>query len=452
LLLQRSEEVVWLLGAKNPYADESFPWESLLSNAPFRNLSEPDVLVINLVSLAEDVLTRIDKKKLETASDQILDRFLNKGRIIVITAPRFQIEDNGVYSNYYLSPIDVRTNDIGESFVKNKYNHKYSRYLDSVRSYRFFLEGFDDEKATNRLTDMNKDRINSLNQMYPDIPLNIFELHPIPDYSTYDNAMKILSAGFEIRSGYIYTNHYRSGEVIFLPPSSDPIDESITRILEVHGKNISKELPPDWTNDVNLDGMDGIKAQIVKLEESKWEIEQEIEKLNVEKEKLSKHLRLLYAKDTPLEDAVKEAFTLLGLQYKEYPRGKEKEDGIISFDETKEDYEFAVIETKGLEEHIKLRHIDQTCRWVSDYIQEDKKVKGVFIPNQFRQERYSESIGKRTTIEYNLEKHARDRDICIIPSSVLFEAVNKKLKGEYKRSRKNIEELIANTDGILTEL
>ena len=43
------------------------------------------------------------------------------------------------------------------------------------------------------------------------------------------------------------------------------------------------------------------------------------------------------------------------------------------------------------------------------------------------------------------------KSICIIPSCVLFEAVNKALEGKSK-SRAEIEKLIVETNGILTEI
>ena len=100
---------VWILGSSHPNADKSILWDQ-----PFPNLGEPDILIINLQTLNEETLKRIDKEKFSQARTFILDKFLNGGIIIFITAPNFDVTDHYIYSNYYLSPIHVITTDVPE--------------------------------------------------------------------------------------------------------------------------------------------------------------------------------------------------------------------------------------------------------------------------------------------------------------------------------------------------
>ena len=77
--------------------------------------------------------------------------------------------------------------------------------------------------------------------------------------------------------------------------------------------------------------------------------------------------------------------------------------------------------------------------------------KGIFIPNQFRLEKYPDSQSNRLHFEPNEIDYSEKRDICIIPSCVLFESVKKILNGK-SPNRKKIEEQIINTKGILKEI
>jgi hypothetical protein len=55
---------VWVLGSKNQNADRYILW----SHKSFPNFHDPDVLIINLSSLDEEVLRYIDKTKFQVQS------------------------------------------------------------------------------------------------------------------------------------------------------------------------------------------------------------------------------------------------------------------------------------------------------------------------------------------------------------------------------------------------
>jgi hypothetical protein len=89
---------------------------------------------------------------------------------------------------------------------------------------------------------------------------------------------------------------------------------------------------------------------------------------------------------------------------------------------------------------------------VSEYFGDEKVLaKGVFIPNQHRLSSYPASINDRLHFELNELKFAAMRNICIIPSCVLFDRVSQALKG-IPPTRNILEKIIVETKGLLTKL
>jgi hypothetical protein len=82
---------------------------------------------------------------------------------------------------------------------------------------------------------------------------------------------------------------------------------------------------------------------------------------------------------------------------------------------------------------------------------ENRKVKGIFICNQYRLNPYPKSKDDRIRFEPNELDYADTRRICVMPSFVLFEAVKSVLSGNVKTIA-NLEEIIAKTNGVLLNL
>jgi hypothetical protein len=89
--------------------------------------------------------------------------------------------------------------------------------------------------------------------------------------------------------------------------------------------------------------------------------------------------------------------------------------------------------------------------WVTDYSQKGKHAKGILILNQFNDRLFPQSRNLRVTMENKLEDYARRREICVLPSCVLFDTINEVLAGK-KRSREQIEKSLLQTNGTLTAL
>lgn len=79
---------------------------------------------------------------------------------------------------------------------------------------------------------------------------------------------------------------------------------------------------------------------------------------------------------------------------------------------------------------------------------EGKKAKGIFVPNQYRLEDIEKSKEKREHFESNELDYARTRDICILPSHEIFNAVVEKMKNNLNITRENIERKISEAKGL----
>ncbi len=166
-------------------------------------------------------------------------------------------------------------------------------------------------------------------------------------------------------------------------------------------------------------------------------------------DKLKRHYRLLYAHGNALQDAVSSALKLLGLDDLKKGRKDNKEDLVFDF-QSPTQYAHGVIMVKGSEQKADLDQLRQCQSWADDYVVNGKKSKPIFIMNQLRFSPYPESRKERMVLDKTLDDFAREKKICVIPTFLLFEAVNKALKG-YKTSRADLEKLIAETNGILTD-
>ena len=71
---------VWVLGSKSLNADRNIQW----NNPLYPNFHEPDVLVIDLDSLDEGILQRINNTKFEAPRNQIFAKIINGGIVIYI--------------------------------------------------------------------------------------------------------------------------------------------------------------------------------------------------------------------------------------------------------------------------------------------------------------------------------------------------------------------------------
>lgn len=426
---------VWILGATHPKADKSISWDE-----PFPNLGEPDVLIINLSTLTHDVLERIDKKKLDQARQFVLDKFFNNGIIIVLTAPRIEVTEHFTYSNNHVVPIDLYTEDVPQgTTLRFKETHDFEPYLKEIQNFNFVISRVD----TGYVEYWGKRK------------RKYFVCTFIPDKSIKDNSGHVL--------GDVYTNAYyeehsdelkalpNTGEVILLPPPTESIETALDKILFRYGKTTStEEHVPEWANKILLPTIKEKNTKIEELRSQQNTLQKQINVLENEKNTIQNHRKLLYSEETSLEDAVAEAFKLLGFDEIRQIREKNREDWIFEFKHEKQ-FKYGVIEVKASENRTKQNNIVQCSKWVDERFDIDNKIsKGIFIPNQHRLQLYPKSKDDRSHFEPNEIAYTKMKSICIIPSFVLFEAVKDMLDGK-KKSRKEIEKLIAENNSVITK-
>lgn len=417
---------IWVLGGYGTKADKHIEWPY---SWPY--FGDPDILIINLQSLSEQVLALLEPEKVIKAEQIIFDRFVHGGNVIIITSPRLEKEvKHNLLTNYYLSPIDVNTKtvDEGHEIQYDKEKHPLSSYLKHIKKFGFYLK------------DYNFDKLRSRTRIF----LSGSEPTYLNDYQVTDKAGHDLGFGFGSTAS--------AGKLIFLPPTEGSSIDAINRIIDSL-RNEPKETEvwePDWVSKIKVTGVSDLEKKIEGLYDKKASIEKEIFEANNERRKLQSHVQLLYSNGKPLEKAVKNAFNVLGFDEVRQDRKKDKEDWVIDIRSNNE-INLAVIEVEGSEKRTSIEKLDQCHRWVNDYFLKGKEVKGIFVSNQFRKTDYSSSRNQRIDYEHNQEKYANTRKLCVTPSCILFEAVNNALNGDLK-PRDELEKLFIETNGVLREI
>lgn len=444
---------VWLLGNTHPNADRSIGWD-----AAFPNLGDPDVLIVDLTTLTAPVLEKIGRAKLEQARPLIRDKILNRGIVVVITRPLLftcpfaipdadaypipasHLDDPLVHSNYQILPVWLETREVptGEAIVADR-GHVFREYVDSVREFSFYIADYHPRIVLD--TDTGSTNV---------------ELLAVDGQGIRDNCGHYLGLTLAAVVVDHYNNEYKpyenAGRLVFLPPPTEPIGCAIEKILSACGKaNQHAEAPPAWAEQMPLGPASEYRAQINLLKERKAEIEGVIDGLERQRDAILAHRRLLYMDGPGLEDAVVKAFRALGFD-DIAPMGKgDEEDAAFAMGGGTR-YSHGVIEAKGSRRGIHLKDILQCNKWTDQWVMaEGMPSKGIFVPNQHRLEPYPESLEIRVKIEPNQLVQAEIKDICIIPSCALFEAVGRVLGGKTP-DRAEIAGRIAGTKGVLRDV
>ena len=244
-----------------------------------------------------------------------------------------------------------------------------------------------------------------------------------------------------------------TGQLVFLPPPpQESADDGIGRILSVYGKTpLHDEVPPAWVENISIQRGDQLQAEIAKLGKQRDQAQARMDALARQRDGILAHRRLLYSKGAELEEAVVQAFKVLGFDDTERMGKADEEDAAFAMGGSTR-YSRGVIEAKGAGRGIQLQDILQCNKWTDRRaIADGKPSKGIFVFNQHRLEVYPESSEIRMKIEPNQLEHAELKDICIIPSCVLFEAVSRVLDGEAP-DRAKITAMIANSKGVLEDV
>lgn len=410
---------IWVLGAKIPSADRYVLWTKF----DLPNLSEPDIIIINLLSLNEHILEKIHRN---TISQAVSDKLQNGGTIIFITQHSI-LEKNesgatfySAANNYFASPFGVAVNQVseGQTIKYDPKSHPFSEYLDTVKKFKFTLKFSPSYSSYKELN----------------------------EYIVTDNNNNHLGGGFKLIAGF----PHNQGTVIYLPPPTEiSIEEGISIILRKFGKS-GKVAFPAWVSEIPLVPLTEAYRNL-NLEKEKVKKGQiRIRKKQNEIQNLMNYYGLLTSRDDPLQDSVYQAFNTLGIPLKR-KRANNLEDGVFNFQNISS-YKYGVVEVKGSNKRTPMDDILECNKWVDQYYKRFGKAKGLFISNQYRLQKYPESLDKRIHFEPIEIEYAEERKICILPTCVLFEAVRNILNGSNKPNRSDLERTFSSTNGLLTAL
>ena len=454
---------IWTIGCGKNNSDLSIDWMDVLPN-----LYEPDIIIMNLESLDENVLKHIDKEQFNEMINKIFNKFITKGTLIYIISDEKHVEEgakeykntekkpyysnptllyktHGIrYSNYDVSPINFKMDIVNGKKMHYDLDETFSSYFNIIKQFHLLLHDFDLSphlQNINPINEISRAIVNSLAS--PTANANHLIERVIEEIAK-DNTENPIS----IRCWLKIEGYWKSGEAVYLPkPTNIAIETLIESILQIYGTRTVTETIPDWAYQIELPKVRDIQKKIETAQVQLDKINTRINDLKTNKVKIESYYGLLSSTGTNLEDIVSDAFKELGFTEIKRIRSKEKEDWIFDF-ETISDYKYAVLEVKGVDDRIKRAHLRQANEWVSDYFNEGQSVKGIFIPNQFRLNPYPTSVDARSDFEHNELAYAKNHDLCILPSFVLFDAVKKQLSGQ-KTNRKKIEQILSTTKGIL---
>lgn len=437
---------VWLLGRSHPSADKSIGWGA----DPFPDLADPDVLVIDLTTLTEKALSKIDNANLRQVGKSIDDMVLGGGTIVVIThqefsAPPYSRSSSGrlhapfngypagshACSSYRMLPVILKTAQIPSKSRSIKYGpHDFGTYLDGIKSFTFYIAKWQPPPPLERNSPCWFDK--AVGQ-------------DIKDNSGRDLGFTLTARVADSKS---HSRPRDAGRLVFLPPPTEHPDAAIEKILSACGKaSPGYEAPPAWVDTLSFAKADMLQEDISKLETSISKMREGISGLECRKRTILDHRRLLHTKGADLEVSVVNAFKALGFSDAEQAGGSDSPDCILDMDTY--EYQYGLVEVKGANGRTKEQDIAQCIKWVDKMHEEGKKwPKPIFVPNQYRLEEYPQSRKNRLNFEEPEIKYAEKRYVCIIPACVLYEAVKKAID-EAPPDKAKVAERIAGTNGVL---
>ena len=441
-----SEKEIWVVGHAQTNADKSFSWDD-----ESRSITDADVIIVDIGTLP--TTSQLKAKSRDYVNPELTDT----AATYLISARLFESKINARYETYLKNTVDwIRTlcynmenKVLGGGHVVLLLHYADSdifEYSECDDLMPFKLELFDDETRSKIIFGKHylKEYLNHVKHVnykldrYRDSRLALE-----PDLMVVDNSDQLLGAE------YVCLDKNQPGRLTLLPSAAaSGHGELITKIVSCFKKN-AHEPPPTWIENIQIPGMNEIIKDIERLRTEAKTINTTVEELESEKNILGKYYDLLFSTGPQLEESVKQAFSLLGFAEIDKKRGNECEDWTIDLKSIQE-AEFGVMEVKGKKAKTTMADIGQCHKWTEEYLHMESsvKTKGIFVSNQFRLHKFPESKTQRKRFEPNELDYAQKREICIIPTYVLFEAVSHVLEDK-SSDRSMIEKKIFSTNGVL---
>lgn len=436
-----------MLGSKHSKANASFDWKG-----SFPNFSNADMLIVNLQSLDEQRLSdeQFQQSLYHEAGKGIFDMLMtgNKDVIVIMSSRPTDLKWLPMYPVY---------RPTASAKIGSMPDHQLMRsYLKNVETCPYYFHDLNIE-FFNRMTNPKS----NVAERYYFTPRAIYghsvkwsvenEIKNVAN-QTIGGVFRVTIYYGYISTGllsYKYEGIHTSGSTLFLPtPTKLDVEEAIDSLLDSVTGAVQKEpIPPEWDNSIDIPKLSTHQSELQGIEKQIQALNKQAVGINETIKELTRLRRLLWADSEPLESAVKDAFMILGFPEIRKMRAENLEDWVIDFKYVN-DFEHAVLEVKASEKRTSMADLTQCNKWVEDYLLENKKVKGVFVPNQYRLNDVIKTDKKREQFAPNELDYARTREICILPTTQLFRAIVKKMTTDEEPSRVAIEEKLAKSNGL----
>ncbi len=412
---------IWVLGNEDSRVQKSIQWHA--TDIP--NFADCGTLIVDMTTLNPSALHNLSLPKCQELFDGIFSRFNAGGEIICIFNESFDARnyEEHLINNYFWSPI---------IFVVEKVKPANSWQPIQHFGFKNYMERY--LKTWDKTISFPQSRT-KISWPGSTKGINV-------ESTVISNSNQIIAGTFHAAL------EGSDGSIHMLPPLKDS-KTAISAILYELGISTTtqKSNAPNWIETIDVPGLTKLDKAL-SVENTKIEkIIENVSKIKSDQNRLKKFKELLYEDGTQLEEIVKEALQILGIS--SVKKGRQNFEDLI-FDCNSKSRDVCTIEVKGLESNMKIAHVRQALHWKLDYEEMGKKSKAVLIANIYRLEDISKSKSKRESFT-DFKDFCNTHDVCILPTSVLFEFVKEKLEGQAINSRK-IEKAIIDTKGVLLKV
>ena len=415
-----NKDGVWVLGNHVDGVEKCIDWHD--SDIP--NFADCNVLIVDMTTLDRSVLHNREYSKFEELLDGIWARYKTGLFIYCIFTESFAVKnfEDIELENYSWCPILFKIDKTkpGKTWKING-NFGFNGYLQQIQSWDLVID--------KKYTFPRRGKTGFLEFSYLELPSTLSS-----------QSDEIIGGIFQHKSEF-------NGYVYMFPPIKDT-KLGIKLILEEIGiKSAQKEIAPQWIEKISIPGVSEIKQKISN-ENSKIEtISLDVTQLKQKQNQLEKYRTLLFAEGDELEEIVSQTFNELGFSNVRKGRPKKVEDLLFDLSTTK--YDICVVEVKSSEKNMSIDDVRQSLNWALDY-HETNKPKALLVANIYRKDEFPKNRTQRESFK-NFEDFSQKYDICILPTTILFDLICKKLEGKSIDAKK-LEDLIMNTKGALLDV
>ena len=399
---------IWCLGT-SVEGFRSVSWSD--SNISF---ADCDVLVVTVDTLNQITLDSLTNDARNSLSNEILKRFeQNQLLIICIMAKTISESKRAKWNNYFWCPASFSVQGIARGAtqlqnIRDENLSHFQQYLDGIEQYEIGLVG--PLGGLNAATTGSDDIVGYVADM-----------------------------GREIPGACVKTYKF----LVMLHPLKTT-EESVNRVLEILNPT-RIAVPPSWVKDIRIPGTSDIAREIATLEKKIATERKQVQQLQSQMDDKLQYKKLAYAQGSELEDIVERALRLVGMQG--LKRGEQGKEDLTFTPRADLDYTACVVEVKGIEKEIKLRDLRQLESWIGDHLEKEVKAKGLFVANAFRLQDVAGRSGN--IISSTNLGFAKDRKLCILPTTVLLDLCKQVLSGDSVSADK-IERTLMSTNGVVS--